>query len=86
MIEPRLNLHENDRTGFGFVEQDELQQRFRVFFNQPTRLTTCWNELGRAIAGHFVSGPRASPSGFIYAIAKHVSEGPAPRSILVQRI
>jgi broad specificity phosphatase PhoE len=39
MMEPRPDLHENDRTGFGFVEQDELRQRFRMFFNQPTRLT-----------------------------------------------
>jgi broad specificity phosphatase PhoE len=39
MMEPRPDLHENDRTGFGFVEQDELWQRFRMFFNQPTRLT-----------------------------------------------
>src|SRR5215470_2879032 len=35
-IEPRPNLHENNRTGFGFVEQDELQQQFRMFFNHPT--------------------------------------------------
>lgn len=38
-IEPRAGLHENDRTGFGFVGQNELKRRFQVFFDQPARLT-----------------------------------------------
>lgn len=38
-MEPRPDLHENDRTGLGFVGQDELQRRFRVFFDQSARVT-----------------------------------------------
>jgi broad specificity phosphatase PhoE len=34
-LEPRSNLHECDRTGLGFVSQDELQRRLREFFEQP---------------------------------------------------
>lgn len=38
-MEPRPDLHESDRTGLGFVGQDELQRRFRVFFDQSARVT-----------------------------------------------
>jgi broad specificity phosphatase PhoE len=34
-LEPRSNLHESDRTGLGFVSQDELQGRLREFFEKP---------------------------------------------------
>ena len=34
-LEPRSNLHESDRTGLGFVSQDELQRRLREFFEKP---------------------------------------------------
>jgi broad specificity phosphatase PhoE len=34
-LEPRSNLHESDRTGLGFVTQDELQRRVREFFEKP---------------------------------------------------
>jgi broad specificity phosphatase PhoE len=37
-VEPRQNLHENDRTGLGFVKHDQLQQRVRDFFDQPARI------------------------------------------------
>lgn len=39
VLEPRPSLHENDRTGLGFVTEDELQQRLRQFFAQPTEIT-----------------------------------------------
>ena len=39
VLEPRLNLHENDRTGLGFQEPDELRRRLREFLQCPTRLT-----------------------------------------------
>jgi broad specificity phosphatase PhoE len=38
-VEPRLKLHENDRTGFGFQELDELRQRLHEFFERPNQLT-----------------------------------------------
>lgn len=39
VLEPRSNLHENDRTGFGFQQPDELRRRLREFFEWPTRIT-----------------------------------------------
>jgi broad specificity phosphatase PhoE len=36
-FEPRQNLHENDRTGLGFVPRDELNNRIREFFERPAR-------------------------------------------------
>jgi 2,3-bisphosphoglycerate-dependent phosphoglycerate mutase len=38
-VEPWLNLHENDRNGFGFQEVDELRRRLREFFERPAQLT-----------------------------------------------
>jgi broad specificity phosphatase PhoE len=38
VLEPRPNLHENDRTGLGFRTQDELEQCIREFFDQPDKL------------------------------------------------
>jgi 2,3-bisphosphoglycerate-dependent phosphoglycerate mutase len=38
-LEPWLNLHENDRTGFGFQKADELRRRLREFFERPAQLT-----------------------------------------------
>jgi broad specificity phosphatase PhoE len=38
VLEPRPNLHENDRTGLGFRNQDELHQCIREFFDQPDKL------------------------------------------------
>jgi len=38
-VAPWLNLHENDRTGFGFQELDELRQRLHEFFERPGQLT-----------------------------------------------
>jgi len=34
-VEPRVGLHENDRTGMGFVEEQELQRLIREFFKRP---------------------------------------------------
>jgi broad specificity phosphatase PhoE len=34
-LEPRLNLHENDRTGFGFQSVAELRRKLREFFERP---------------------------------------------------
>jgi broad specificity phosphatase PhoE len=34
---PRADLHENDRTGLGFVPRDELNRRIRQFYEQPAR-------------------------------------------------
>ena len=38
VLEPRPNLHENDRTGLGFRTQDELEQCIREFFDRPDKL------------------------------------------------
>ena len=37
-MQPCCNLHENDRTGLGFVTPDELELRVREFFQHPTRI------------------------------------------------
>ncbi len=37
-LEPRQNLHENDRTGLGFQGSDDLGRRLREFFTRPTQL------------------------------------------------
>jgi broad specificity phosphatase PhoE len=37
-VRVRQGLHENDRCGFGFVPEGELQQRFRAFFDDPARV------------------------------------------------
>ena len=37
-VRPRLDLHENDRTGFGFGPVDELRARIRQFFEEPSAL------------------------------------------------
>ena len=42
-VEPGRDLHENDRTGMGFVGPDVLQRRLREFFAQPDR-TVIGNE------------------------------------------
>jgi broad specificity phosphatase PhoE len=34
-VEPRPKLHENNRTGLGFVSEDELQRQLREFFEKP---------------------------------------------------
>jgi broad specificity phosphatase PhoE len=39
VVEPRRNLHENDRTGLGFVSQEELRRRLSNFFRQPVQIT-----------------------------------------------
>lgn len=33
-VQPCRNLHENDRTGLGFIARNELQRRLRDFFDQ----------------------------------------------------
>lgn len=35
VLEPRTNLHENDRTGFGFKDAAELRRTLREFFERP---------------------------------------------------
>jgi broad specificity phosphatase PhoE len=34
-VEPRPNLHENNRAGFGFQAADALRQKLREFFERP---------------------------------------------------
>lgn len=34
-VQPRADLHENDRTGTGFLSQDDLEARMRRFFTAP---------------------------------------------------
>jgi len=61
VIESCRGLHENDRTGLGFLTHDDLQRRLREFFQQPARTT-----IGRETANHAFQR-------FAEAIAKIVS-------------
>jgi broad specificity phosphatase PhoE len=36
-VVPRADLHENDRTGLGFVPRDELNHRIHQFYEQPAQ-------------------------------------------------
>jgi broad specificity phosphatase PhoE len=36
-LHPRFNLHENDRTGLGLVNEDVLRSKIREFFQQTDR-------------------------------------------------
>jgi broad specificity phosphatase PhoE len=49
MMEPCRNLHENDRTGLGFLAHDEFQRRLREFFQQPARITIGKETANRAL-------------------------------------
>src|SRR6266478_4327304 len=35
VLEPRLDFHENNRTGFGFQGAAEFRRRLREFFERP---------------------------------------------------
>jgi broad specificity phosphatase PhoE len=37
-VRPRRDLHENDRTGLGFLPMDDLRARIGRFFNEPSTL------------------------------------------------
>jgi broad specificity phosphatase PhoE len=37
-VRPRRDLHENDRTGLGFLPMDELRARIGRFFDEPSTL------------------------------------------------
>jgi broad specificity phosphatase PhoE len=71
VLEPRLNLHENDRTGFGFQATDELRRRFREYFARPAQIA-----MGRETAnGAF--------QRFAKAIANILSRGEGQNSAIV---
>jgi broad specificity phosphatase PhoE len=71
VIEPCHNLHENDRTGLGFVTRDELWRRLREFFQHPARITigneTANNALQRFAEsiGDIVSKGHGQPSAVV---------------------
>ena len=71
MMEPCRNLHENDRTGLGFLTHEELQRRLREFFQQPARIT-----IGRETANHAFQR-------FAEAIANIVSKEDGRHSAIV---
>jgi broad specificity phosphatase PhoE len=62
-LEPRPNLHENDRTGFGFQSAAELQRRLHDFFERPADVV-----IGNETAN-------AAHQRFAEAIVNIVSEG-----------
>jgi len=62
-LEPRPNLHENDRSGLGFQSAVELRRRLREFFERPADVVI-GNETAIAALQRFVE-----------AIASIVSEG-----------
>ena len=62
-LEPRLNLHENDRTGFGIQNAAELRRRLREFFERPADVVI-GNEAANAALQRFAA-----------AITNIVSEG-----------
>jgi broad specificity phosphatase PhoE len=57
VVEPCRDLHENDRTGMGFVEPDVLQRRLREFFAQPDR-TVIGNETANGALRRFAQSIR----------------------------
>ena len=74
-LEPRSNLHESDRTGLGFLSQDELQRRLREFFEKPDQ---------SVIVGETANGAFERFSG---AISNILSEGHSqPLSIVTHGI
>ena len=56
-VEPCQDLHENDRTGMGFVGPDVLQRRLREFFAQPDR-TVIGNETANGALRRFAQSIR----------------------------
>jgi broad specificity phosphatase PhoE len=55
---PHADLHENDRTGLGFVSGDELEERMQHFFGSPGLLVV-GNETADAARVRFLSAIRA---------------------------
>jgi broad specificity phosphatase PhoE len=57
-VRPRRDLHENDRTGLGFLPMDELRARIRRFFDEPSVLVI-GTETAEAAGRRFEAAVRA---------------------------
>jgi broad specificity phosphatase PhoE len=71
VLEPRPNVHENDRTGFGFQAAGELRRRLREYFARPDQIT-----MGRETAN-------GALQRFAKAIAHILSGGDGQNSAVV---
>jgi broad specificity phosphatase PhoE len=72
-VEPRADLHENDRTGLGFLSPETVQRRIGEFFDQPTEVViggeTAWNAKRRFVGA--VRDAVAEAPGEYVAIVAH---------------
>ncbi len=57
-VRPRRDLHENDRTGLGFLAMDELRARIGRFFDEPSALVI-GTETAEAAGRRFEAAVRA---------------------------
>ncbi len=67
---PRGDLHENDRTGLGFLPRGELQARIRTFFAEPAQLIIGLESAQMALR-RFEDAVRAAVDGRTLAIVAH---------------
>jgi broad specificity phosphatase PhoE len=72
-VAPRLDLHENDRAGLGFVSMPELRARIRRFFDEPSVLVM-GNESADAAFDRFeraLRGIAAEAGNDVAAVVTH---------------
>jgi broad specificity phosphatase PhoE len=67
-VRPRADLHENDRTGLGFLPLADLERAIARFFDEPETLV-----IGRETA----NAAHARFAGAVRAIADESTDGPA---------